>query len=274
MEEDQLQEEQLQENKIELSKSADEMEGGFAVVDRERLIEEETRGVTPWHKFFFGAFTEPSKMMEECYGTEPFRGASYGVVGCILFTMLYTFITFLNPAMKAATIDALRLKGVAEESLSQTYSVSMISGIIGGTVGVFFGVFITAVIVQIIKAIAKDKASFSNIYKMLLIVQMVATSIMVVDAIAAYFIGITGSVFQLGSLLGDISQMPVMVQAVCGVLSLSNVISAIWFVLGYRAITHCATKKAVIIMIIYQIFGFIMQIVSISMAQMAGGLGA
>lgn len=266
MEEDQLQEEQLQENKIELSKSADEMEGGFAVVDRERLIEEETRGVTPWHKFFFGAFTEPSKMMEECYGTEPFRGASYGVVGCILFTMLYTFITFLNPAMKAATIDALRLKGVAEESLSQTYSVSMISGIIGGTVGVFFLVFMAAVFLQIIKAIAKDKASFSNVYKMLLIGKMVATSINVVDAIAAYFIGITGSVFQIGSFFGDITQMPVMVQAVCGVLSLSNVISAIWFVLGYRAITHCATKKAVIIMIIYQFFGFMVQFALISMA--------
>ena len=274
MEENELQQEQSQQDQIELSKAADEMEGGFAVVDRERLIEEETRGVTPWHKFFFGAFTEPSKMMEECYGTEPFRGASYGVVGCILFTMLYTFITFLNPAMKAATIDALRLKGIAEESLSQTYSVSMISGIIGGTVGAFFGVLIAAVAVQIIKAIAKDKASFSNVYKMLLIVQMVSTSIMAVDAIAAYFIGVTGSVFQIGSFIGDISQMPVMVQAVCSTLSLSNVISAIWFVLGYRAITHCATKKAVIIMIIYQILGFSMQFVSITMAQMANGMVA
>ena len=269
-----MEENQLQENKVELGKQEDEMEGGFAVVDRERLIEEETRGITPWHKFFIGAFTEPSKMMEECYGTEPFRGASYGVVGCILFTMLYMFISFLNPATKVATIQALRLKGIAEESLNQTYSISMISGIIGTTIFIFISVFIAAVIIQIMKVIAKDKASFGNIYKMLLIVQMVATSVMVVDAIAAYFIGVTGSVFQIGSLLGDITQMPAIVQALCGIVSLSNIVSAIWLVLGYRAITHCSTKKAVIIMLIYQFSGVIMQYVSISMAQMVSGLGA
>ena len=51
---------------LELNKSQEErdtLDGCFAVVDRERLIEEETREITPWDKHFIHVFTAPEKML-------------------------------------------------------------------------------------------------------------------------------------------------------------------------------------------------------------------
>ena len=251
----------------------DEMEGGFAVVDRERLIEEETRGVIPWHKYFIEAFTSPSKMMEECYGQEPYRGASYGVVGCILFTAIYSLLTLINPVTKATLFENWRALGtISEENLSQTYSVTVISGSIGGVVGVFFGVLFSAIAIQIIKAIAKDKASFGNIFKMLLIVQMVSTAVGIIDAGVAYVLGINVGVFQISTLLGDISQYPVALQAFFALLSLTNVISFVWLAIGYRSITHVTTKKAVIVAIIDQVIVYLVTFASLNLGQIFQGM--
>lgn len=251
----------------------DEMEGGFAVVDRERLIEEETRQVTPWYKFFIEAFTAPSKMIGECYGQEPYRGASYGVVGCMLFTALYSFLLLANPVYKSTLFETWRTLGtVAEENMQQTYTVTLISGTIGGIVGVFLSVLFSTIILQIIKVIAKDKATFSNLYKMMLIVQMVIAAVTAVDFAVAYVLGISGSVFQVGTLLGDVNQYPVLVQALCSLGSLSNVIGFIWLVIGYREVTHTTTKKAVIVAVIMQVFSFLITLGSLSLASMATGM--
>jgi len=253
----------------------DDMDGGFAVVDRERLIEEETRGVTPWYKFFIEAFTAPSKMIEECYGQEPYRGASYGVVGCILFTLIYSLLSLINPVTKAILFDSWRGLGtIAEENLGQMYSVTVISGSIGGVIGVFIGAFFSALAIQIIKAIAKDKANFGNIFKMVLIVQMVATAVGVIDAVVAYILGVNVGVFQISTFLGDVTQYPATLQALLALLSLTNVISVIWLVIGYRAITHVTTKKAVIVALITQVFSYFITLGSLSLSQFFQGFAS
>lgn len=241
----------------------DAMDGGFAKVDRERLIAEETQEVTPWYKYFLRAFTSPGKMMEECYGQEPYRGASYGVVGCIIFAALYMLIYFLNPVFKASQIEQFRIVGNPEEQLEQLYSIATISGVISGVIGVFFGAFIVAIVLQIFKAIAKDKASFGNIYKICLIASMVSYAILCVDGLASCAIGVVGPLFQLSTLLGDAVQGNIILQTVSEVFSLGNIIYYIWLILGYKAITHTSMKKSILAVGIYALLGFGMTYMSL-----------
>lgn len=223
----------------------DAMDGGFAVVDRERLIEEETKEVTPWYMHFIHVFTAPSKMMEECFSTEPTKGGSVGVVGCLIFTVLMMIINLNNPILKQAALDALRNSGVAEQSLNQLYSVSMITGTVGAVVGVFVTALFTAVLFLIAKSILKDKCSFGTIYKMILIATMVTAAIQSVDAIVAYIIGVQGNVFSISMLLSDELKATTIGKMLSSLVSLGSVISIIYMVIGYKEMTHTNLKKGV-----------------------------
>lgn len=238
----------------------DVLDGGFAVVDRERLIEEETRVVTPWYKHFLNAFISPTKMFEECYGQEPYKGASFGIVGMILFTVIYLLISFTNPVIKQMTMDTLRNAGTAENMLSQTYSTTIITGTIGAIIGAFLGTFVIAIVLQIIKAIAKDKGKFSNLFKMLLVTQMVATFILCIDAILSRVIGVAGSILQITTILGDITQLNIWLQALCSLISLSNIVCVIWMIIGYQAVTHVTMKKSCIVIVIYEVLTYFTQV--------------
>lgn len=248
------------------------LDGGFAVVDRERLIEEETREVKPWHKYFIEAFTAPRQMLEECYGQEPYRGASYGIVGGLLFTTLYLIITFINPVVKALSIEGLRNAGIAEDKISGMYSTTMIGGVIGGIIGFFLSTLLMAVFVQIMKAIFKDRASFANIYKMLLVVYMVSSLVLVVDGLVSYAIGVTGPVFQVSTLLGDISGMNLWLRALLSLLSLSNIILVIWMVIGYDAVTHSGLKKAVGVAVVYELLAFFFSYGGLYLTEMSAAM--
>lgn len=256
---------EINENKQE----RDALDGGFAVVDRERVIEEETRTVTPWYKHFINAFISPTKMFEECYGQEPYKGASYGIVGMILFTVIYLLINFSNPVIKQTTMDTLRNAGTAENMLSQTYSTTIITGIIGTIIGSFIGILFIAIILQIIKVIAKDKGKFSNLFKMLLVAQMVATFILCIDAILSSVIGVTGPILQLTTLIGDTTQMNIWLQGLCTLMSLSNIVCVIWMIIGYQAVTHVTMKKSCIVIAVYEILTYFLQVGMIYLGQMA-----
>ena len=247
----------------------DEMDGGFAVVDRERLIEEEVRSVTPWYKHFIHVFTAPSKMMEECFSIEPTKGASIGAVGIILFSAIYMLLNFANPLIKIQTFEALRNAGIDESKLAQTYQVSRISGTIGGIIGAFISVFFTALLIQIVKAIVKDRCKFATVFKMVMIATTVSYAILCVDALVAILIGANGSVFSISFLMSEEMRKGVLGTLLAGTVSLANIISIIYMIMGYRVITHSTKKKAIIVVLIVEViliaFSYIMTSVSLSM---------
>ena len=238
---------------LEKNKERDAMDGGFAVVDRERLIEEEVSSMTPWYKHFIHAFTAPGQMMEECLGIEPTKANSVGIIGCFVFTAIYTLLLLLNPINKRQTYEMLRLAGTQETALEQTYSVSVISGTIGSLIGVFFTTFITAILVQIVKAILKDRCKFSTIYKMLLLMTTVTMAVQCLDAATAWLIGVDNNVFSLKYLLSDSMKQTAMGVTLMGTFSLSGIIGIIYMVIGYKTITHSTLKKGIIAVAIVEI---------------------
>lgn len=232
----------------------DEMEGGFAVVDRERIIDEEIIQKVPWYRYFFQAFTSPRKMIEACYGTEPYKGASYGIIGCLLFTILCCLILYVNPVYKAYALESLRNVST-ENQLQPLYIQSCMLAIIGSCINVFFQVFIMASIIRIVIMVTKNNASFKNVYKMGLIVQMVGCAVSVVDCLTGLFIGTMNPVFQLGSLFANIKELPIVLQALCSFISIQTIIGAIWLYMGYKAINH-TSKGAMIATVIYEAINY------------------
>lgn len=247
----------------------DQMDGGFAVVDRERLIEEEVRAVTPWYKHFIHVFTAPTKMMEECFSIEPTKGASIGVVGIILFSAIYMLLNFANPLVKMQTFETLRNAGLDESKLAQTYEVSRISGTIGAIIGAFISVFFTTLLIQIVKAIVKDRCKFGTLFKMVMIATTISYAILCVDALVAILVGVNGSVFSVSFLMSEEMRKGALGATLAGIISLANIISIIYMIMGYRIVTHGTKKKAIMVILIVEIvsiaLSYIMTSVSLSM---------
>ena len=240
------------------TKERDAMDGGFAVVDRERLIEDEVSAITPWYKRIVEMFTAPNKMLEECFSVEPTKGTAVGVVGCMLFSALAALLAFWNPINKTASMELFRLSGVAETQLEQKYSITMISGTIGVVIGIFINVFLTAIILHIIRAILKDKCKFSTLYKMLLIPRTVSLFVQCIDAALAIFIGVSGNVFSLQGLLANQLSAGGFMPYIINVLTLSSIIQLIYIAMGYKAVTHTNIKKGIIVVLIYQVISIFM----------------
>ena len=245
---------------LELNKSdrePDAMDGGFAVVDRERIIEEEITNVTPWYKHFIHVFTAPGQMMEECLGIEPSKGGSIGVVGCILFTVIALLVSFMNPAIKMMTYEALRAQGTAETALAQTYSVAVISGTLGGIIGIFIGALISTILFQIVRVILKDKCKFATMYKMLLLATMVTMAIQCVDAILACLLGMSDSIFSIGIILSEEMKATALGSVLANSFTLQGIIGMAFMALGYKIITHTSIKKGIVAVIIVEIISMI-----------------
>lgn len=234
----------------------DALDGGFAVVDRERLIEEETREVTPWYKLFIMAFTSPGQMMEECFDSEPTKGGSVGAVGCILFTVINMLLVFFNPVTKIATMEQLRAGGITEESLEQVYSISMISGIVIGIITVFVSCLLTAILIQIIKAVLRDKGSFTNLYKMLLIASMVGLFVNCIDGAITYFLGMSEGIFTASIFLSDAMKSTALWSTLGSFISISNLVTFIIMIIGYKIVTHTSYARGAIVVIITQLISF------------------
>lgn len=251
----------------------DTMDGGFAVVDRERIIEEEVHNVTPWYKHFINAFIEPSKMMEACFSMEPTKGASIGVVGGIIFSTIYVLVNLLNPINKAATYELLRASGVEEMSLDQSYSMRLIGGVFGGIIGFFFGVLVSAIVYQIIRMILRDKVKFGTLFKMLMVASMVAMSIQCVDAIISWIIGVSGNVFSVAWLLSEQTKATPVGLVLMSILTLPHIISIVYIAIGYKIITHTSLKKGILAVVINELLNIVLAYgIAIMTANMITGL--
>lgn len=260
----------MSEEKIQVdTQERDLLDGGFAVVDREKIIEEETRFVTPWYMHFVNVFIAPRKMMEENFHHEQPKGLSVGIVGSILFTLIMIFLTYANPLMKQQMFDSFRMNGIAEEMIAQKYVITQITIGIGGIVGIFVGALITAVGIQVAKLIAKDKGKFGALFTLALLSNMVATGLMCIDKLIALFIPTTTTVLGLPILLSEdllASNIPVMVLS--QILTLPSILSLIILVIGYSVITRVSTKKSIAVIGSIEVFFILVSIGITYIAQM------
>lgn len=253
----------------------DKLDGGFAVVDRERLIEQETREVTPWYKHFIHVFTAPQKMMEECFYADPPKGASVGVVGCILFISIYMMLCFVNPEYKQMLFEQFRMQGVPEASLDTTLQIGMISGIIGAVISVFITCFFGALVVFITKAILRDKGRFGAFYKTMLLATMVMYGIYCVDALIGLVLGRYTTIFSLAPILGVNMLSTTSLSVIATTISLENIAMLAIMTIGYKVITHSSYKKAIIAIVIYEVISlaFSLGIMALTASLMQGLMG-
>jgi len=263
---------------LELNKNnqqRDAMDGGFAVVDRERIIEEEIRNITPWYKHFIHVFTAPGQMMEECLAVEPTKCTSVGVVGSILFMVIATLISCFNPTVKLQSYETLRASGIEETALGQMYSISMVSGVIISVITIFLGALLSTVLFQIAKAILKDKCKFSTIYKMVLLATMVTAGIQCIDALIACILGMSDNVFSIGILLGDEINATAWGSVLTSTITLQGIMGMIFMVIGYKVITHTSIQKGIIAVVIVEFISvfFTYLITSWSLSMQAALLG-
>lgn len=235
----------------------DMMDGGFAVVDRERLIAEETKVKVPWYKNFGNLFVAPSKTMGETIEADPVKGIGFGFGWGAVLSIICILITYMNPLQKVAIYDMSRKMGVAEEQLAQTFQLQMISGCITAAIVVAVSALITAIVLQIIKAICRDKGSFKKLFIIALLSQVVTYVITIIDAVLQYFIGATTTVLGIGSILGAeaVSSSPLL-QTLASVISVGNIWGVIILIVGYKVMTRKSTAKAVIVVAIYEVLGF------------------
>lgn len=218
----------------------DAMDGGFAVVDRERLIEEETRVITPWYKHFMNMFFAPTKMMEECFYHEPPKGMSVGIVGCLLFGALAGYITMLNPIMK----DTLRATGIDESMIAQKFEMLKITGSISTAVSAVITAFLTAIVLVIIKAIFRSKGKFKNICTASLCANSMGMAIGCIDAIFQAIVGTSTSVLGLGSLI-NIEGAGAGLQVAAQTCTLTNLFCLVWLVIGYKVACRTSMAKSI-----------------------------
>ncbi len=233
----------------------DAMDGGFAVVDREKIIEEETRVITPWYMHFINVFCAPRKMMEENFYHEPPKGISVGIVGTILFTIIMLILTYANPLIKEQMYDAFRMQGMGEELLAQRYVMTQLGIIIGGIIMVFIIALITATVIQIVKLIVKDKGRFGSIYTAVLLSTMVSSAITCIDRLIGMFIPTANIVLGLPILLPEDIMMTNMPLAVVSqVLTIPSIAGIIILIIGYSVLTRASIKKSIGVILSVQVF--------------------
>ncbi|WP_070000508.1 YIP1 family protein [Cellulosilyticum sp. I15G10I2] len=233
----------------------DLLDGGFAVVDREKIIEEETREITPWYMHFVNIFSSPKKMMEENFYHEPPQGMAIGIIGSILFTVIATLLTFINPVMKQTLYDQFRMSGISEEMIGQRYAMTQISGIIAAVVMIFVSAFLTALLIQIVKAIVKDKGKFGSLFVVALFSQMVGSAVMCVDKLIAFFIPTAHTVLGLPILLDeDMLAGNIALNVIAQLLSLPAIWALVILVIGYSVVTRTSIKKGIGVVVCVQTF--------------------
>lgn len=235
------------------SSNRDQLDGGFAVVDRERVMEEETREVTPWYKHFIHLFTAPEKMMQECFNADPPKGASVGVVGTLVFMVLYMALCFVNLEYQEMIYNQFRMQGLSEASINSSFKISMISGIIGAVIGVFISCLFGAILLMIIKMILRDKGKFGAFYKVMLLGTTVAYAIQCIDALIGLALGQFTTIFSIAPILGVDMTVNSIWMVVANIVSLENLAYIVIIAIGYKVITHTNYKKAVLAVIIYEI---------------------
>ena len=244
-------------------KERDAFDGGFAVVDRERLIEEETKVVTPWYKHFIHSIIAPNKMMEENLLCEPPKGNSIAVVGSILAILLIAFFQNMNPQIRQGIYDTLRQKDIAEDMLGQQYIVTMVVGIIVSFIGILAIALVQSIVLQIIKAIAKDKCKFAGIFTVIFLGLFIGLVVQAADYFVANLIDVNYLVFNLGSLINRTALLANnKLMVLMNFFSLERVFSVAYMIMGYSLIAHKSKKQATIRIMILQIIILVFSLIS------------
>lgn len=235
----------------------DLMDGGFAVVDRERLIAEETKVIVPWYKNLINIFIAPTAAMEETIEADPPKGIGLGLLWATLFAALYTLTYSLNPLQKAQIYDLGRKAGMAEDKLAQYFQLSMISGTVTAIITVALGALMTAVVLQIIKAICRDKGKFKKLYIIALFSQVVAFALNLVDNGFKYLVGTINPVLGVASLMSaEAIKASPLLQTLANTVTVPNIWALIVMVIGYQVMTKKSTVKAVVVVAIYELLMF------------------
>ncbi|WP_054743292.1 YIP1 family protein [Cellulosilyticum ruminicola] len=227
------------------------MDGGFAVVDRERLIAEETKVITPWYKNLINLFIAPTKAMEETIEADPVKGTGLGIFWASFFSVIFTVLTFINPLQKQALFDTLRQVGTAEDKLEQSYQLQLISGSIMVVITVILGAFISALGLQIMRAICKDKGSFKKLFIIALFSCIVSSGLNCIDTALQLAIGTKISVLGIGAVLGASAANP-MLQTLAATLSIPTIWSLVILIVGYKVMTRKSAVKATIVVLILE----------------------
>ena len=236
-------------------------DGAFAVVDRERLIEEETKVVTPWYKHFWYSMVSPTRMMQENYLQEPPKGNSIAIVGLILSITIIMMVNNNNIGIKQAAYDALRSKDIAEDMLAQQYMVKLFIDGISMFINTLFSGLILSICFQVMKPIFKDKYKFGQLYTVVLMGLYIATLIQAVDVIVSTVIGVDYLVLNLSSFVNRASLVEdVKLLSILNFFSLETIISMGYMTIGYSIITGKSKKQAFIRVIILQaiLFGLML----------------
>lgn len=232
----------------------DKMEGGFAVVDRERLIEEETREVTPWYKHFINVFIAPHKMMNECFNANPPKGAGIGAIGSVLFSILCMQIQLSNPIYIQQIMQQKRQLGISEDMIQSSMALTKIQVSIGAVIGIFLGALIMTAIITLIRLVLKDKAKFGMLYRVTLLGTMVMYFVECIDSLIALKLGMMDRVFCLTTLLGikvDILH-PTILTTLMSLVSLQHIWNLVIIGIGYKVVAHTTVKKSVALVVIYE----------------------
>lgn len=240
-------------------KDRDAFDGGFAIVDRERLIEEETRVVTPWYKHFIHAIIAPSKMMQENLLCEPPKGNSIPIVGFILTVMLITLMQHINPVFRQMVYDTLRGKDVAEDMISQQYIITLVISMISSFISLFVIALAQTIILQIMRIIAKDRVKFATLYTVVLLSLFISSVIQVADYFIANLIGVNYMVLNLTSLVDRTVLMTnSSLFIILNFFSLERLVAMTYLMMGYSLVTHKSKKKAAVIISLLElvILGF------------------
>ncbi len=235
----------------------DLMDGGFAVVDRERLIAEEMKGKVPWYKNLMNLFVAPSKTMHETIEADPVKGIGLGLGWSAVFALIYMLIYYMNPLQKIALYDAYRKQGKAEEELAQVFQMGVISKCLTIVIAVAFSALITAIIFVIIKAIFRDKGSFKKLYIIALLSQVVTYAISIIDGILQYLVGTTTTILGIGAIFSaeTVAASPLL-WTLSSIISVSNLWSLVVLVVGYKVMTRKSTTKAVVVVGVYELLIF------------------
>lgn len=241
---------------VSASASQDMMDGGFAVVDRERLIAEETRVITPWYKNLINIFIAPTKAMEETIEADPMKGMGLGFFWSILFGIIATLITYSNPLQKQQIYDMLRNMGTAEDKIAQAYQMQVISGSIIIVISTAFAALVLAVGLQIIKAICRDKGKFKKLYIISLFSLVVSYALTCIDSVLQLVVGTKTTVLGIGALFSaEAVAGSVMLQTLAAVISVPNIWSIIVLIVGYKVMARTSTTKATVVILIYELIG-------------------
>lgn len=231
------------------------MEGGFAVVDRERIIEKEMEEMekASWGKNFINLFFSPSKMMKENFYQDPPQGMSIAVIGLLFFGILSMVLCYINPLFKEQIYEMYRMFGMDEAQLAEQYKMVQVVSTISAVFGVLGSGFITAIVLNTIRILLKLEGGFKVVFTAVLLAEVVQNAIYCLDLVVGNIIGVVGDVFTLKTLF-EVAYLEqhVVLGIIISNISLNNICFICLTILGFKIITKSSSKKSIFVVMMME----------------------